>query len=259
MEGLLRKAVETKKKGTVIPAIRILLAFVCLGLCYTQAEGSVWIFSGSAQGGTGSAVMNIAIVDNIVTVHLDNTSPITTATDPPKANAPAITAFGFNLDPDNLSLMSWSLDAYAVNSSGTLIGPVVIGSSTTSGLWGLTEDVSHQGSVELDYLESISGVKGALYNPLAVSGLAAAPNYFTTATLVLTFADSDLPVLDGDEDGERIEPFLRMQNVGVGGAGSLKLDGIEKDEEEPVVPEPTSLAIWGLGLAAVTFCRRRRV
>lgn len=258
MKGLLRQIVETRKEGAVIRITPILLACLFLGVCYTQAEGSLWDFSGTDKGGTGSAVMGITIVDNIVTVRLDNTSP-TMTDDEENYNAPAITAFGVNLDPDNLSLVSWTLNAYEVNSGGTLIGPVMIGSSTTAGLWGLKLDKKFDG-VTMEYLEAIKDVKGGLYNPLAVSGLAAEPNYFTTATLVLTFSDADRPMLDGDDDDEQIEPYVRMKNVGLKGDGSLKLDGIEKDEEPPTpaVPEPSALAIWGLGLAAVGFCRRRR-
>lgn len=48
-----------------------------------------------------------------------------------------------------------------------------------------------------------------------------------------------------------------VQSIG-SNSGWIGGDQIET-KDEPVVPEPSALAIWGLGLAAVAFCRRRRV
>nr|CAD5914534.1 hypothetical protein NO713_00258 [Planktothrix pseudagardhii] len=203
------------------------------------AQALTFDFSGTDNGGTGSATMNFTgLGTQNVTVDLWNTSP-TTLNNNTGSNASAITGFGFNnLGTSDPGITSWTLQA--LNSSGVM---ETIGSSSNSSLpWGRVSDNNVAG-VSLDYIFAAlnnagneAQIKGALYNPDAIgsSALAALPNYFTKATMNLTFA-SNFTL-----DTAGMSPFVRMQNVGNG--GSLKLDGTPQKE----VPEPLTI----LGSAA---------
>jgi hypothetical protein len=88
-----------------------------------------------------------------------------------------------------------------------------------------------------------NNAKGALYNPDAssLSALAAEPNFFTTAVLTMSFIPD--PIFD------ITSPFVRMQNVGLDGEGSLKMTP---------VPEPSTLLMLGSGLLGLGFLGRKR-
>ena len=184
--------------------------------------------------------MDISISGTELTLTLDNTSPITfdSSTDP---NVPGIVGFGFNLDPKLTSVDNWVLSAFA-DSSNTQ--PVTLGDQGgTYTSWVMGTKLPND--VERDFLPQSDegGVKGGIYNPLATGGFAGTPNYFSTATLVMTFLET--PILDP------ASVCVRMQNVG--GGGSLKLFATP-------VPEPSSLVLFAIG--GVALCgsglRRRR-
>jgi len=189
-----------------------------------------------------------------LTMLLENTSPATLSGGS-GYNAPGITGFGFNLDPVN-AVISWELIAYSTRTSGSQI---VIGSSVNTNryLWNLG---TTQAGITMDYLNRIKDVKGALYNPAATRGFAAAPNYFTQAILTMKFAS--VPLLDSTPDrigsGLTGSEYVRMQNVGQRGCGSLKL--IPDPPLPPtVVPEPSTLLLLGAGLSSLAlWCRRRK-
>lgn len=218
-----------------------------------RAEAASFVFSGTTNDGTGSATMEIDVVGNTLTLRLDNTSP-TTLNSSAGSNAPGIVAFGFNLAGPLPALVSWALTAYVDAAQTTLL---TLGESAEPAgdnwLLGSTID-----GVTMDFLprSNVGGAKGAIYNPEAIGGLAALPNYFSTATLVLSFASP--PVLEPLPSGV----FMRMQNVGREGGGSLKLFGTPADGP-PIInnPEPGSMVLFGIGLVVCSCAyavRQRR-
>ena len=226
------------------------LALLMFGMVLVCAVGLnayalPFTFSGFDNSGTGSATMDISLSDNTVTAVLKNTSP-TTLDSGSGVNAPGITAFGFDLDPDNLILSSWELTAYAVSGPNSGSSVTIGGSGTSTEDWKLTIDDKTKG-IKLDYVPNIPDVKGALYNPAIVLGEGALPNFYTEAILTMIFYDD--PSLN---IADMYSPFVRMQNVGSGGEGSLKLPGAP-------VPEPSTVMLVGTGLLGIIAFGRRRL
>ena len=228
------------------------LALLIFGMVLVCAVGLnayalPFTFSGSDEGGTGSATMDISLSGTIVTAVLNNTSP-TTLDSGSDVNAPGITAFGFDLDPDNMNLLSWKLTAYQVsgpNSDSNLI--TIGGSAITEGDWELTIDGNTDG-IKLDYVPNTEqGVQGALYNPDVVLGEGALPNFYTEAILTMIF-----DVAPSLNIADMYSPFVKMQNVGLGGEGSLKLPGAP-------VPEPSTILLVGTGLLGIIGFGRKRL
>ncbi len=217
-----------------------------------SAQGESLLFSGTDEGGTGSAFVDIDITGNTLTWTMDNTSPTTLNSPLSGDNAPGIVGFGFDLLDPLPSLLSWSLTAYT--DSG-LTTAEIVGGNPDSGLdtWELGTTIA---GVTLDFLPEadVGGVKGAIYNPAASSAaFAAPPNYFSTATLVMNFDSS--PVLAPLP----ASTFVRMQNVGLGGEGSLKLFGTPTvDTDVPAVPEPASAVLFGMGMVCGSGLAIRR-
>lgn len=208
-----------------------------VGLALTAATlpaeaASFFEFEAQDASGTGSATMEFeGLGTTNVKVLLDNTSPLT-LDGGTGVNSPGITFFGFDgLGDDDPGVLSWTLTAEDASGDSVVLSDLD---------WSLDAPGFRSG-VSLDYLFTNDGnVKGALYNPDATGGLAAGPNYFTTATLEIEFDDAF--TLD------KTSTFVRMQNVGEGGEGSLKLRG-----EHTEVPEPSTLGALGLLAAAGMF------
>lgn len=203
--------------------------------------------------GAGSATMDISVVGNVLTLELHNTSPTSleggmTNSDGTTDNAPGIVGFGFDLS-NMPTLTDWTLTA---KDDSNVV--VTIGEDGSMLDWKMG---SSKSGVMLDYLpQTASGVSGALYNPLMVgsSALASSPNYFTLATLTMDFDAA--PTVDDST------VFVRMQNVGKDGDGSLKLFLTSRDDPPGSppggIPEPVTSTLGMIGLAALGRSLGRR-
>ncbi|MDO3379778.1 PEP-CTERM sorting domain-containing protein [Geoalkalibacter halelectricus] len=242
-------------------AIAIIISLFLVG----QSWALTYTFSGSAQGGTGTAVMDISIIGNTLSLTLENTSP-TTLDGGSEPNAPGITGFGFFLE-ELVAYSSWSLKAFTTAGDQVQLGGTAADPGNLN-YWDLTD---RQAGVSLDYLAaSNSGSQYALYNPDQDQGFAADP-YFTKAVFEMIFlGDVALATenrhITNDHDPSSGVTYVRFQNVGLGGAGSLKLVGIfqENDDDNAggvitdPIPEPSTIILLGAGLVGLGFWYRRR-
>ncbi|MEW6088666.1 MAG: PEP-CTERM sorting domain-containing protein [bacterium] len=249
---------------------------VMILLSFSYSHALSYTFYGYDSGGVGSADMDINISGNILTVTLNNTSP-TSLSDNSGPNTPGITKFGFDLlNFNSISLLSWELKAYELKNQNLSDHPVKIG-------WGpvnncldchdvhnnqpmLLRDPRPEGyhkwemnvnekinGVSLDYVPSTyDGIDGALFNPLSLLGENNLPDgnnipFFTTSYLTMNFSGS--PILD------ETSTYIRMQNVGRNGEGSLKLYG-----QPVIIPEPGTVFLLGSlvsGLLGFTGFRKK--
>lgn len=232
--------------------IRVMLAAFSLLLGQRSAEGSIFSFSGSDEGGTASGTMEFLGMGTSLTVKVNNTSPLVLDISS-GVNAPGITGFGFDAAEPIPIIQSWELTAFDGTPSLVTIGD----SSGTASDWIMTTGTQ---GIQLDFFPATAGdIKGALYNPLQTTGFAAPPNYFTQAVLTVLFdVDFNLDVHPAGTGGVDASPSLRFQNVGLNGEGSLKL-GSNEFPSGPAIPEPASVVIWGLlGTIVVAAGYRRR-
>ncbi|WP_429885152.1 PEP-CTERM sorting domain-containing protein [Geoalkalibacter halelectricus] len=240
--------------------IAIIISLFLVG----QSWALTYTFSGSAQGGTGTAVMDISIIGNTLSLTLENTSP-TTLDGSSGTNAPGITGFGFFLE-ELVVYSSWSLTAFTTAGDQVQLGGTAADPGNLN-YWGL---VNSQAGVSLDYLAaSKQGSQYALYNPDQDQGFAANP-YFTKAVFEMIFLnDVALATEDrhitNDHDPSNGVTYVRFQNVGQDGAGSLKLVGIFQEGDNggggvitDPIPEPSTIILLGAGLVGLGFWYRRR-
>jgi len=219
-------------------------------------------FSGSDENGTGSATMHVTVDDfgTQLVASVLNTSPLTTSGG--QTNSPGIDGFGFFIDQINPGdtgdavapgVASWSLSAYSTNGTNTPANLLTIGSNSMASGWELQYQPGNvNGTFFLDYnATNGSGVDMALYNPAVTTGTSPNP-YYTEAILTINLLDV---LTFGDDSGA----YVRMQNVGLRGEGSLKLfDYYDGDGGEDEIPEPSTLVLLGLGLVGLAAYRRKK-
>jgi hypothetical protein len=221
-----------------------------------------YTFEGTSANGDAKASMFLDMDQTRIRITLNNTSP-TTLVGGTGVNAPAITGFGLNfLNPDDFTLTTWNLFALKPGNISVCIGSNAPSCSGTNP-WVLEAAGPGQ---PLDLFVSTSPgstVQGGLYNPAATGGLAAAPNYFTEATFEIQLAQPNTVVPQIEElfngqcnQGHPCSPFVRMQNVGEDGEGSLRLS--PGGPFPPTgVPEPGTLALLGMAIVAGALAKRK--
>jgi hypothetical protein len=224
------------KKQLLVVLVLVMTGILIFSPNTTNA--TPYYFSAIAAGGTGSATMDFSISGTTLIVTIDNISP-TLLEDLSGPNAPGITGFGFDLDPDILAMIGdWTLEAYTTENNSVEIGP------TGTNEWVMGTSI---GGISLDYLpNTFGGISGALFNPSATEGLPGGSNnvYYTTATLTMNFNIAPILVDEGDS------PFLRMQNVGENGGGSLKTTGTS-------VPDAHVMLLLGSSLMGLAVFSRK--
>lgn len=212
-------------------AVGSLLAFA------PAADATVITKSFSAQTNSGVGSGKITFDDNggsnTLTLRIDNTSPNQTVDG--YVNSSIITGFGFDSAPDLPTIQSWTIV------SGT-------GVNLTS-YYRYNEDYGFGGTgggVAVENLfKTRNGINGGIYNSAAYGNIANAFPDIAVVTIQFytPFSLSIIPTA-----------VLRMQRVGINGAGSLKI--LATEEQIASASEPGAIAIFGLGLAAI-FVRRR--
>jgi len=233
---------------------KIILTLAIFILAGSSAWALTFNFSGTSENGVGSATMEILISGNTLTAALGNTSPTTTTTN--ENNIPGITGFGFNLTNDPLpGLTSWSFAARDSNDDEVFLD------ASGTGEWVLDTEYKLEGKTfDIFPNNDNDGVNALLYNPLTGLPDTEGSNtiYFTTAILQIVFAEAP-----GFAYEEGISPYIRMQRVGDGAEGSLKLFGIPGDDNGgggglEVVPEPGTFILFGAGLLGLGLWGARR-
>jgi hypothetical protein len=226
--------------------ISLFAVFLLLALPISTYALSFTFGPVSDEGGTGTATMDIEILGTDLTTIIENTSPVDLDDGSEDGgNSPGITGFGFDLYPVNLVLISWELSAFTNADNELPSAP--LGSSTIPGDWVMGDFLS---GITLDYLPNNSGnADGALFNPEAFEDpnntLPSGSNavYYTTATLTMMF--DVVPILNTDSEWS---PSVRMQNVGTGGEGSLKVS----------IPDASIMFLLGLPLLLLGLYGRRK-
>lgn len=233
-----------------------LLGFLTVAFAALSAEAAFGAIVAVADfsHSQATAEMTFTVEGNKLTVTIKNTTDAA-------LGSPAIDGFGFNVNP---AVVSWTLTAFAADGSVKTLGDSDSDLPSEPDLWQIDTNAGPTGQVKFDYFPTNGpGVQYGLYNPEILTDPNPYPTspdpYYTDATLTMWFAAGATPTVSTGTD----QFYVRMQNVGLDGKNSLKLldDGNSGGTgPNEVTPEPTSLAIWGLGALGIVAGRswRRR-
>ena len=208
------------------------------------AANSIERLYGDNATNNGSGKVTYTSLGQTLTIVFDNTS-VNTVEGSGDQNSSIITGLVFDIDAiiNDISGFTFS----SSSGIGDLTSLYTVKFDTKSNIV--------KGSTKVDLeIATISGANGGIYNSASAGDITG--NVFPDlATLVLTISDpaayTGLTSISGD--------ILRMQRVGLNGAGSLKLPGYNDGEDPPsAIPEPGILSLLGLSLAGVAMFRRRQ-
>jgi len=202
------------------------------------------------------AEMTVTITDNVLSAEIENKSIDYTDPKTSEKYSPAITGFGIDLNfgtEETSEVSDWDLKAYdnKFQSELVCIGGFDDNPSNTED-WILSFD-KYQG-IKVDYIpHTDDGVNGALYSTTA-DGPAGNTSYYTKAFFTIIFSQNISEIDLNTEDQQYYSPFMRFQNVGIGGEYSLKLPD---PYPEVSVPEPATLLLLLSGISGLALLRRR--
>lgn len=216
-----------------------------------------YFYATTSDGGIGSAVVTINHTSgtNTMTVQIDNTTPNLTIGG--QTNSSVITGFGFDMiGPASLpSISSWSLNAFNKDCALNLPGcdsvdlTSMYTRSYSSGFGGIF-------GPPMDYLfKASNGINGGIFNAASMGNITGNV-YSDTGVLMSVLQKTTLTINFASAFTLTSIPMasLRMQRVGINGAGSLKI--LATEEQIMSASEPGTLALFGIGLATI-YMRRR--
>ena len=201
----------------------------------------------TAVDGSGGVTFS-DIGGNQLQIDIDNTSDNNNVGPGGYLNSSAITGLVFDIIDDIGAMTVFSfVDGNGADLSGSYIVQLDVNNNITPG--NTVVDLS---------IKTTNGIDGGIYND-AKQGSNLNNVVPDIATIILAISDPDPWSLSSISNDR-----LRMQRVGPGGEGSLKIPGgpgdDDDDDDDPpsAVPEPSVLALIGISLIGVGASRLRR-
>lgn len=227
--------------------IRILRIVIVMMISMAAGHASAIERLYGVQGSAGSGVVTYTQTDtDELTIVFNNTSDNIDFSG--FLNSSVITGLVFNVaeDINALNVVSFTSDGNSVDTDLLSYYDVELNVNNNITPGNTKVDLS---------ITTTNGINGGIYNE-EEPGSDLNNVFPDLATLVLTITD---PVNPDWNLVSISEDVLRMQRVGPNGKGSLKLPGYDDGEEPPAaIPEPSILALFGLGLMCAGLARMRR-